>query len=84
MAYFKKAGWEASWIEVAEEIVRNQFEGTYAEVPELNEDAGDDNRDAGDEDYEDTQDDDDDDAMSIDDAPGPSKVCECPQLKHCD
>lgn len=71
IAYFKKAGWEANWIEVTKEIVRNQFEGTYTEVPELNDDAGNDNHDAGDEDYEEeTQDDNDNDAMIIDDAPG--------------
>lgn len=31
--YFKKAGWQPSWIEVAEDLVRNQYETTYAEVP---------------------------------------------------
>lgn len=75
MAYFKKAGWEANWIEVAEEIVRNQYESTYSEIPEVEEDAAEDDHDADDQDYQEEIQDDDDDAMSVDEAPVRSKVC---------
>lgn len=30
LQYFKKAGWEEEWIEAAEEIVRDEFDRTYA------------------------------------------------------
>ena len=30
LQYFKTAGWEEEWIEAAEEIVRDEFDRTYA------------------------------------------------------
>ena len=30
LAYFKKAGWEPDWIETAHEIVRNEYNRSYA------------------------------------------------------
>jgi hypothetical protein len=30
--YFKGAGWEADWITTAQKIVRDEFEGSYADI----------------------------------------------------
>jgi hypothetical protein len=30
LAYFRKAGWEAEWVETANEIIRNEFNRSYA------------------------------------------------------
>jgi hypothetical protein len=33
LKYFERAGWEADWITAAEEIVRAEFEHSYASSP---------------------------------------------------
>ena len=38
LKYFEKAGWESSWIAAAEEIVRAEFDRSYATLPNTNHD----------------------------------------------
>lgn len=75
-AYFKKAGWEPEWIEVAEEIVRNRFDTSYTEVPEP-EDNVEEGEDDGEDDFEDDSNEQDNSGMDVDDAPGPSRSQVC-------
>ena len=34
LAYFKKAGWEVSWVKIAETLVRDRFESDYNDIIE--------------------------------------------------
>lgn len=49
-AYFEKAGWLPEWIDVAEELVRTQFNKKYANIPlDTDSNGGDSDRDNEDE-----------------------------------
>lgn len=40
LEYFKKAGWEASWIKAAEEILRVEYDRSYRFREDLDPDPG--------------------------------------------
>jgi hypothetical protein len=37
--YFKMAGWEDEWIDAVEQIVRNEYEWMYANLPDGDDDS---------------------------------------------
>ena len=40
LAYFKNAGWEVEWVEAAHQIIRDEFDCSYAPLPDVSDEEG--------------------------------------------
>jgi len=40
LAYFKNAGWEIEWVEAARQIIHDEFDRSYAPLPDVSDEEG--------------------------------------------